>query len=83
MSQTLSDNNNMYLALDPLRNPVSTFDDFEDAVACVCEWTQRSARYSVVERVCSLGFEVRDSDTKEKLGYIQEGILHNPSVIHY
>jgi hypothetical protein len=73
----------MYLVTDPERNPVSLFDNINDAIACICEWSQRSARYTVLERVWDAGFRLLDSDSGMLLGFVQEGILYNPPVTHY
>ena len=73
----------MYLAIDSERNPVSLFDDMNDAISYICGWTQRSARYTVLEKISSAGFRLLDSDTGKLLGFVQEGISHNPPVTHY
>lgn len=77
----------MYLACNQHNSPVALFDDHEDAVAYIASWTQRSSRYTTLVKVNvpsgTIIHEVQDFDTKKTLGYVTEGVLHNPSFVHY
>lgn len=74
----------MYLVSDEAHKPVSTFDNLDDAIACIAGWTQRSARFTeLVEIPKSTIFKVVSMGENITLGYIIEGVLHNPSVVRY
>lgn len=74
----------MYLVSDEAHKPVSTFDDLDDAIACITGWTQRSARFTkLIEIPKSTMFKVVCMDGNITLGYVTEGVVHNPSVVHY
>lgn len=75
----------MYLVSDLSHRPVSTFDDMDDAIACVTAWYQRSTRHITLDQFqnSTLYRVVPSEDPTRVLGYITEGIPHNPSVVRY
>ena len=74
----------MYLVSDETHKPVSTFDNLDDAIACITGWTQRAARSTrLIEIPNSTMFKVVSMWGDRTLGYITEGVLHNPSVVRY
>lgn len=75
----------MYLVSDPSHRPVSTFDDMDDAIACVTGWYQRSTRHIQLDQFLksTMYRVVPSEDPTRVLGYITEGIPHNPSVVRY
>jgi len=75
----------MYLVSDLSHKPVSTFDDIDEAVACVTGWYQRSSRHTSLEPIPgSTMLKVLPlEDPKNVLGYITDGVPHNPSVVRY
>lgn len=75
----------MYLVSDPSHRPVSSFDELDDAIACVTGWYQRSTRHITLDQFLnsSLYRVVPSEDPTRVLGYITEGVPHNPSVVRY
>lgn len=74
----------MYLVSDECHKPVSTFDNSDDAIACVTGWTQTSNRLVQIKPISnSTMYAVVSIDSGRTLGYITEGIIHNPSVVYY
>jgi hypothetical protein len=75
----------MYLVSDLSHKPVSTFDDADDAIACITSWYQRSVRHITLESIPGSTIEkvVPLEDPKQVLGYITSGVPHNPSVVRY
>ena len=74
----------MYLVSNEAHKPVSTFDDLDDALACVAGWTQRSARFIELQSIPNTTIlRVVTLDDKHLLGFITEGVLHNPSIVRY
>lgn len=75
----------MYLVSDLSHRPVSTFDDMDDAIACVTGWYQRSTRHIILDQFLqsTMYRVVPSEDPTRVLGYITEGIPHNPSVVRY
>ena len=75
----------MYLVSDLSHKPVSTFDDIDDAIACVTGWYQRSSRHTSLEQIpgSTMYKVLPEEDSKRVLGYVTEGVMHNPSVVRY
>lgn len=75
----------MYLVSDLSHKPVSTFDNIDDAIAYIAGWYQRSARHiGLVQMTGTTMFKVLPlEDSTRILGYITEGIPHNPTFVCY
>lgn len=75
----------MYLVSDTSHRPVSSFDELDDAIACVTSWYQRSTRHIILDQFLKSPMYrvVPSEDPTRVLGYITEGVPHNPSVVRY
>ena len=69
------------LVSNACHTPVAVFDEAEAAIGYVCSWYNISTRFVVLKPIDNTTmFEVKYQ--KDTLGFIREGICHNPTYIH-